>query len=401
MNTKETKTATDNADTELTAEETSSPVTDEVIESASEGTTEGTSEKSDGALIGELSPSDAESTDTAADTADTADTAESAEETTGDVESIKIDAPDDSAQNGGYVLPSGSWLYIALAIVSALLLILVFDKLRIKKKKSVAESVSDAESSPSPSSDSPRSVKASYIHGIGAREDQQDSYSLSDLSDQGQGIMAVVADGMGGLSNGSLVSGLLARSFKERHRTYSPSTPADEMLLECALYANAEVNQALIGAERSGSTLVSVIIKDSKLHFLTVGDSHLYLYRSGALILLNREHIYREELAVKALNRTAPLASVKGDRQSKALTSYFGIGNIPHIDRSCGGIKLMHGDRLLLCTDGVYGTLSEDQLNSSLSLPLKEAAAEIEECIKLADSPYQDNYTALILEYNG
>lgn len=333
--------------------------------------------------IGELLPIGKED----GDEAETAETVESTEE------------PVDDGFFGNISLPSASFFLFAFLIVSALLLILLVDKFRAKKPTSAKEAEIDSPKTPDVTPKG--SVSSAVVHGIGAREDQQDSYSISDLTDQSRGVMAVVADGMGGLSNGSLVSGILAKTFRERFRTASPETPADDILVETALYANAEVNRALSSSGKSGSTLVSVLIRDGRLHFLTVGDSHLYLYRNGALLLLNREHVYSEELAVKAVNRMIPTERIKNDRQAKSLTSYFGIGNIPYIDRSANGIRLVKGDKLLLCSDGVYGTLSEDRLEDSLSLPVTEAAREIDEGIRFADAPHQDNYTALILEYNG
>lgn len=320
--------------------------------------------------------------------AETAETIESTEE------------PLDDGFFGNINLPSASFFLFAFLIVSALLLILLVDKFRTKKPTLAKEAENDSPKTPDVTPKD--SVSSAVVHGIGAREDQQDSYSISDLTDQSRGVMAVVADGMGGLSNGSLVSGILAKTFRERFRTFSEGTPADDILIESALYANAEVNRALSSSGKSGSTLVSVLIRDGRLHFLTVGDSHLYLYRNGALLLLNREHVYSEELAVKAVNRMIPTERIKNDRQAKSLTSYFGIGNIPYVDRSSvNGIRLVKGDKLLLCSDGVYGTLSEDRLEDSLSLPITEAAREIDEGIRFADAPHQDNYTALILEYNG
>ncbi len=244
-------------------------------------------------------------------------------------------------------------------------------------------------------------VAAAHQH-IGAREDQQDSFGTSDLAAYPvRGVLAVVADGMGGLSNGGAVSSALVRSFLDSFLRLGSHAQPQDMLLEMTIQANAYITQMLRGTERSGSTLVSAVIRDGYLHFLTVGDSRIYLYRSGALLQLNREHIYQEELAVKAANRLISIPQVSGDRQAHSLTSYFGNGQIAALDRNYEGIKLLSGDRILLASDGVFGTLSQTQMEQALHGTVTEAAAEIGELIRDANQPYQDNNTALILEYRG
>ncbi len=246
----------------------------------------------------------------------------------------------------------------------------------------------------------PAPVQVAYYQHIGAREDQQDSYAVSNPAGYArQGVLAVVADGMGGLSNGGAVSAAVVRSFMDTFRTVQ--APPGELLLEAAACTNNRVNQMLRGGEKSGSTLVAVILREGWLNFISVGDSRIYLYRGGALLQLNREHAYREELAVQAVNREIPMGRVRGDRQSHALTSFFGIGTIPHIDRNDEAIRLLPGDRLMLATDGVFGALTGRQLEKALGLEISESAKQIECLIRQADLPHQDNNTAVILEYNG
>lgn len=245
-----------------------------------------------------------------------------------------------------------------------------------------------------------RGIRAAYHQHIGARNDQQDSCTYSDPALYLQrGMLAVVADGMGGLANGKAVSSTLVRIYDEGFQRAHPQQNSADLLLELAVRANAQVNRMLQGKERSGSTLVAALVKNGYLHFLTVGDSRIYLYRGGALIQLNREHIYQEELAVKAVNRAVPLNQVREDRQASSLTSYFGIGRIPALDRNDEGIKLINGDRILLASDGVFGTLSAAQLETALAKNVNDAATTIGNMIRAADKPYQDNNTAVILEY--
>lgn len=315
-------------------------------------------------------------------------------------------------------------LYVALAVVLLVLVVLIVDTvLRYKRKKARAErkrakrrqkeaAEKTASMNPAPAgevtvigniADVPKApVSAAYFQDIGARDDQQDSYGMTDISQYSQyGVMAVVADGMGGLANGKAVSSALVRTFVEGFGVVAAYPKCSDALLDLAIRANEQINRMLQGQERSGSTLVTALVKNGLLYFITVGDSRLYLYRGGALLQLNREHIYQEELAVKAVNRQVSIQQVSGDRQSQSLTSYFGIGKIPCVDRNHEGIKLLPGDRLLLSSDGVFGTLSVEQMEQALSLPLQEAAQTMGRMVREAEKPYQDNNTGLILEYQG
>lgn len=294
-----------------------------------------------------------------------------------------------------------TWAILILAAVAAWF---VLRRIRQNSTTYIQEPETDVELAPeveetvSAAAD-PRIFAAVHQH-IGAREDQQDSYGVSEPGTYLQnGVIAVVADGMGGLSNGRAVSAALVRSFLEGFRSASPRQNAADFLLEQAVRANSGVNQMLRGQDRSGSTLVSCVIRNGYLNFLTVGDSRLYLYRGGALLQLNREHIYQEELAEKAVNQEAGLSQVRGDRQAHALTSYFGIGHIPAIDRNDEGIKLLDGDKLLLASDGVFGTLTQMQMEMALAQDVTSATRMLGEQIRAANRTHQDNNTAVVLEY--
>lgn len=320
--------------------------------------------------------------------------------------------------DGGFSWSEGG-LYIALAVVVGLLVVLVADTLRRRKRgkgrargagkapvtvteEGFAQDLAGDAAGHAPVAQSSPIGAAVYQH-IGAREDQQDSYGVTrpELYNQ-QGVLAVVADGMGGLANGKAVSSAIVRTFADHFPQISGyyAQPQD-VLLDLTIRANAQVNQLLRGADRSGSTLVAALLRNGYLHFLTVGDSRIYLYRGGALLQLNREHIYQEELAVKAINQTVSMAQVRGDRQAHSLTSYVGIGRIPCIDRNDEGVKLVKGDRILMASDGVFGTLTQEQMEQALTLSVTEAAKTMGALIREADKPYQDNNTLVILEYKG
>jgi len=244
-------------------------------------------------------------------------------------------------------------------------------------------------------------VQIANIQGIGGRESQQDSFGLTDVSNLQKGFCAVVADGMGGIANGAEISQIVVsntlRLFNETPVSYADQA---DLLLQMASNAhrNARVFIDRQGGKLSGSTMVAVIIKNSSLYFLSIGDSRIYLLRGGTLIQLNREHNYASDLDEKAARGEISWQEARNSKQRAALTSYIGVADEMKIDRNISPIPVAKGDRVLLMSDGVFGTLSEAELTEAASIPdIHGAGAQIEECVKANRKKNQDNFTAIIL----
>ena len=69
------------------------------------------------------------------------------------------------------------------------------------------------------------------------------------------------------------------------------------------------------------------------------------------------------------------------------------------IDRNTQPLRLIHGDRILLMTDGVFGTLSEDELIQCMRCTVQEAAERIIAAVEEKNMTHQDNATVVIVEY--
>ena len=89
---------------------------------------------------------------------------------------------------------------------------------------------------------------------------------------------------------------------------------------------------------------------------------------------------------------------VRGDHEGEALAQFIGMGSVEDIDHLHRPLELQPGDVLLLCSDGISGVLTEETLCQCLSLSgPKVACAAMEEQIRRAALPHQDNYTALVI----
>ena len=245
------------------------------------------------------------------------------------------------------------------------------------------------------------SVSVGKLHEQGKRQYQQDSFGISDSSlMSSHGVLAIVADGMGGLADGDKVSSKAVEKILDDFVMYNGKGTHEQALAVLAHQAVSTVN-GLLGESnlrKSGSTLVMGLIKNGLFGFVSIGDSRICLYRGGTLIQLNREHIYRNELILRAVNGELPLSEVYSDKNGPGLTSYLGMGELKHIDLPASPIKLLGEDKIILMSDGVYNALSSEEIISALENPPERAAELLKEMIEAKAFGNQDNYTAVIIE---
>lgn len=244
----------------------------------------------------------------------------------------------------------------------------------------------------------------------GKRSEQQDAFGFWTES-EGQScdrILAVICDGMGGLSLGKQASQLAVESFIGSFSTKDRATKP-ESLVDAAVAANEAVLEMSYnsGCEgRTGTTLVAVAYQDGLCNWVSVGDSHIYLYRKGKIKLLNRDHNLATNLESLVLSGKLTREEADSYEQREALTSFIGIEDLKEIDFSPEPIRLEHGDCILLCTDGLYRTLSDRAIESLIKEAgsVDEQGEVAEKLVNTAleqDHPQQDNLTVLVLKIQG
>ena len=245
-------------------------------------------------------------------------------------------------------------------------------------------------------------ISIGKIHDIGRRDYQQDSFGQTAVL-RNTGILAVLADGMGGLSGGERVS----QKIVMEALTFGSTLQANQVptaLPGMVAGINHAVNQMLgpKGLYTSGSTVVSALITGNALRWISVGDSRIYLYRDGQISQLSRDHDLLQDWMPDILEGKRSMAEALRDPNGRKLTSFIGMGELRHVDYNRTPIPLLPGDRVLLMSDGVYGTVSDAEMAAILrdcgSVQL--AASHIGQRIIGAALPYQDNYTLIVLGYD-
>lgn len=242
-------------------------------------------------------------------------------------------------------------------------------------------------------------IRVGKLHNIGRRSTQQDSLGVMETP---EGIFAVVADGMGGLSDGDKVSQTIVMTMLQEISEQRGTGTAGR-LFEMVFHVNDAVNRMLGVRSQyvSGSTVVAVLAGEECFDWISVGDSRVCLYRNGRLIQLNREHNYEAELLWQAVNGEITFAEARNDPKRRSLTSFIGMGKLKYIDGSLRPVEVVPGDCLLLMSDGVFNTLSEKEIGTILqTYPDPQQAAEaMEKQILAYNRPKQDNFTAVLLRF--
>ena len=296
--------------------------------------------------------------------------------------------------------PEHVWCFVIMGVLAALclglLIALITGAFRPRKRKKGQAPQASVQpiAAPQPAGGV---VQAGKLHFRGDRESQQDCMALSPLEMYpAQGVLAVVADGMGGLSDGDQMSQAAVTAMMEGFLNARETDP-----LALTIRANQAVN-TLLGPTRlgsSGTTLVAGIAQGGMFRYVSVGDSRICLFRRGSLIQLNREHIYRNELATRAVNGMGTLWDANSHPKAGGLTSYLGMGELKYVDIPAEPLRLEREDKIILMSDGVYNALTQAELESALVQPAQSAADTIARMIQAKAYRNQDNYTALILEF--
>lgn len=239
---------------------------------------------------------------------------------------------------------------------------------------------------------------------IGSRAEQQDAFGFSDVSDsefiKKYGVAAVLADGMGGLAGGKEASHLAVQTFLDAYMSPAPVEAISEKLLLACHAANSAVTgyARQIGLEEGvGTTLVAAVVHKNQLFWLSVGDSRIYLIQNGSLNQLTTDHVYARELDAKVELGEISQEEALLHPERNSLTSFIGLEEIQEVDYSVEAILLFRGNRIILCSDGLYGSISEAEMLTSCRLDTQDAAEKMVQTALLRQKPHQDNLTVAML----
>ena len=219
------------------------------------------------------------------------------------------------------------------------------------------------------------------------RQENQDHHLLQDDL-----RLWAVADGMGGHSQGEVASRMVVDALNSTAPTASLNAALDSVSVALSR-VNNDLRRAALGVGRddlTGSTVVALAIRGQEWGVFWAGDSRAYVYRSGSLTQLTRDHTVATESAEEAPGSLADLVAA-GDEITRAV----GGDDVLELDYTSGLVA--DRDRFLLCSDGLYSALGDSRMAHCLQQGTpEEATRTLVDAARSAGA--LDNVTAVVVE---
>ena len=235
---------------------------------------------------------------------------------------------------------------------------------------------------------------------IGERDEQQDSWFVRLESDK---VYAAVCDGMGGYSHGQDASAAASETMKRLYLSKPTEEPYPDFFIKAIDILDENVlslKNPEGGKLSAGTTILTVAIDGDSLFWLSVGDSRLYIIRGENIVRVTRDHNYF--LTLGQMMETGAIDKDRYDDEApkgERLISYIGMGGVQIFDINDAPLKLMPYDTVLLCTDGLYRAVNDDEiLKLANNRSPNDAICALIDKVNIA---FSDNTTCVIIKYNG
>jgi serine/threonine protein phosphatase PrpC len=242
---------------------------------------------------------------------------------------------------------------------------------------------------------------------IGDRESQQDAFGFSSFGDHAferhGGVMMVLCDGMGGLAHGADASRAAVDAILAGYQRKTPRETIPDALNRAIFEAHQAVCEVSGGGQAAGTTVVAAVVWQDRLFWGALGDSRLYLCRGdGPARQLTEDHNVATLMEARVRSGKTSRGEAAATRNLEALTAYLGapVPPAPHASRD--GIRLLPGDRIVACSDGLYrGTSPASIATTSRSAPPMVAAERMVQAVLRQQLPHQDNLTVALFEISA
>ena len=232
----------------------------------------------------------------------------------------------------------------------------------------------------------------------GGREKNEDRMGYCYTRDAG---LFALADGMGGHPEGEVASQLSLQTMAALfQRDAKPTLPDPIRFLHDAILAGHQqllryaTQKSLVDTPRT--TIVACVVQGNAAYWAHCGDSRLYMLRGEKLVARTRDHSYSE------LQQTMSQVVPMGEKFNRnVLFTCLGSPGKPVID-TVGPLLMQTGDRLMLCSDGLWGTVSDAVIVSHMARqPISEAVPELVELALRSGGAKCDNVSVLAVQWEA
>jgi serine/threonine protein phosphatase PrpC len=224
-------------------------------------------------------------------------------------------------------------------------------------------------------------VELGFASERGRRPRNEDfAAALLERDGDHRGVVAVLADGVGGALGGRVAAELTVRAFLEAHSAHNGLAATRQSAARNLGSINRWVHAlGASDAQLAGMacTCTGLILRGRQAHVIHVGDSRLYLWRDGRLQRLTADHVPRGA-TIRTLTRL-----VGGESELR-------------IDYAVDAVR--QHDRYLLCSDGLYDALSEPQIADALARRATAQGTAVELVGAALAQGASDNVTVLLLD---
>lgn len=202
---------------------------------------------------------------------------------------------------------------------------------------------------------------------IGNRSEQQDrvGYEFKEI-----GGLVVLCDGMGGHEGGSLASNIAVEEFLRAYQAYTGDDNPQQFLLQMIDSLDkkiASLTKPDHTKMRAGSTLSAILLEKNNLHWVSVGDSRIYIYRKDEFVQVTKDHNYMMLLDERKKQGKISDAEYQLEiGKGNVLISFLGANGLPYVEHNSAPLELLSGDIVVLITDGIYKLLSDDEVHEKL-----------------------------------
>jgi protein phosphatase len=240
---------------------------------------------------------------------------------------------------------------------------------------------------------------------IGTREYLQDAaYVCEPLYENGTAF-GILCDGMGGMSGGEVASSEVTAFMANRIASLGEDQDIPPFLERAAIDAGELVAaQNAASGQDSGTTLVTVLIREGNLYWLNVGDSRIYILRAGEIARLTRDHNFALELQEMVEAGRITQQQADEDPRKDALVSYIGAPVLEIVDVNRGAFSLRYGDTILLCSDGLTKVLTDEEILEAIQKhgsDISEAARSLPLTAFDQSPGGMDNTSVILMQYLG
>jgi protein phosphatase len=209
------------------------------------------------------------------------------------------------------------------------------------------------------------------------RKNNEDSFGYWEPEDDEtfarQGRLAIVADGMGGYEGGQEASRLAVDTLIGTYRAFAGDDP-QQALIEGLQAAHNEIRRygdSHPELQGMGTTCTAAAIVGDALHYVHVGDTRLYLIRDGAIRQITRDHSYVGKLVEAGM---ITREEAEKHPQRNILTAAVGTSPELVLDAPQRPEPLHPNDVIVICTDGLWGQVRDEEILDAVEAKTPEAA---------------------------